>query len=235
MSRRENASSGGSSSPIAAYYRWHGNGSIEYYNKESKEKEYIDSVNLVVLDIRNSVTGWSEANKSQIRSNMIKDVNKEPLVVKTFNGKEIANGMWKDIKGDVADAEGKYTVNLICLNTATGEVVNLQLSSDNLATWMTFREKNTEAAIYDAVLKVTAGEKKKKGATKWVAPEFNLGKLSAKDDKAAEDASAIVKAYFVSFNPDARVNNAAPEPQRGGSTYQAPAYKQDEEDDDLPF
>lgn len=240
MSRRENASSG-SSSPIQTYLRWHGDGHIEYFDKSVGDKgENVtqDSVELVIIDIRSSITGWHDASESKINSNMVKDSTKEPLTVKAFKAnKPLAQGLWADIKEDVGNSGGDFTTNLIAAAKLNGSWVlaNLQLSRSNLAVWMEFRKTTTEKEIYDSTVSVTAGEKRKKGKTVFTVPSFELKKLDAKGDKAAEEAYEKVKAYFDSFKPETgRSTNAAPEPTSKRPTPQTESFKE-EEHDDLPF
>lgn len=235
MSRRENASSG-SSSPISRFLRFHGeSGHIEWY--DGQQNVTTPHVVLAILDIRSSITGWSDDNKAQLTSNLVKDLGKEELTVRPMKkgAKPLLKGIYKDMKDNIKNIGGEFTTNLIGLNKANGEIEVLQLKGSALQAYLEFRQTTTEQEIYDGLLKVSAGEERKKGKTVYIIPEFTLGKIDTKTDGLAEEAYKKVKAYFT--GEESRSDNASADTSARDAVMkntEVPATI-GEEDDDLPF
>jgi hypothetical protein len=163
MSRTERR--GGTSSPIKNYLQFSAStGTFNYYDKELKERVELDELSIILLDTRGSVTGYNQANKSQITSNLVADVGKEVLTVMAWKDKkstEVAKGIYKTIKSTVNPLGGKFTTNLICLadlGTGNGlEVSNLQFQGSALNGWINFVNDLDSNGEYDAVVKMTRG------------------------------------------------------------------------------
>lgn len=154
---------GGTSSPIKRYLQFSGStGTFSFYNKETKEREELDEVKIVVLDVRSSITGYNSTSKAQITSNMVAETGKETLkVVSWKDGKstDIAEGLYKDIKDKVKTAGGKFTANVICLvDVGFGqEVANLQFQGSSLNGWINFLSTLDRDGEYDNEITITKG------------------------------------------------------------------------------
>lgn len=161
---------GGTSSPITKYISFSGStGKINYYDKESSKNVEMDSLSLIVLDTRASISGFSESHQGGISSNLVKDTTKDSMKVIAFkNGKpsDIAEGIYKDIKDKVKDKGGKFTTNVIAMaDLGDGmQMVNVQLSGAALSSWIDFTKENPNEAFYDNVVELTAGVLSKRGA-----------------------------------------------------------------------
>ena len=118
--------SNGSKSPVKRYLSFAGNkGQVKFYDKEHKDADekgnvYLPSIDLIVLDIKASVSGYNEKASSGVSSNLLDpySTGKEEFIVKTkSNGKygEVLRGIWKDIKADADQFGGKYTTNIFAL------------------------------------------------------------------------------------------------------------------------
>lgn len=177
MSRTQK--SGTANSPVTKYISFKGSkGKLAYYDKESKEDDknvYLDSVDLVLLDIKSSITGYNESSSSQISSNLLDpySVGKEPFVVKTkINGTfgVFAQGIWKEIKAEVDGIGGKFTSNLFALaDVGNGaEIVKVELSGASLTPWIDFQSGlSSSDEVYDKKVTISRGQlcTRRKGKT----------------------------------------------------------------------
>lgn len=162
----------GSTSPIKKYISFSGStGKINYYDKNRPDGDKtveFDDLDIIVLDTRASVSGFSESHQGGIVSNMVADTTKETLKVVAFsNGKpqDIAEGIYKEIKPTIAAAGGKFTTNVIALaDLGDGmEMVNVQLSGAALNSWIDFTTENPNESYYDNVIKLSKGVLSKRG------------------------------------------------------------------------
>ena len=175
------------SNPIKFWLSWKGDvGQFQYWDGE--KNVLVDNVELFVLDRKSTVTGWNETNQSRIFANAVRNLNEE-LVVRTKN-KQIAKGLWKDIKETVNQAGGNFTVNLYALtrldNSEDLEPVCVQLDKSCLKSWTDFTEKYKLWQIYEGKLTITRGEEQKKGRVKFFVTEFALDEA---DPDIAKQAS----------------------------------------------
>lgn len=167
---------GGATSPIKKYITFSGStGTFKYWDKnlgENGENVELDSLDIIVLDTRASVSGFNEALGVGITSNLVADTTKEQLKVISFaNGKPnvLAEGLYQEIKPELSSFGGKFTQNVICLaDVGDGlEVVNLQLSGVALGSWIEFAAEHPNDAFYDYQITIKKGvlSKRSKGKT----------------------------------------------------------------------
>jgi hypothetical protein len=185
MSRSRSTS--GSNSPVKKYLSFKGSkGKVRYYDKNRAEDERdveLDSLDLIILDIKSSVSGFNEGSSSSISSNLLDPyaTGREEFVVKSkVNGSYgvVAQGIWKDIKDEVSSIGGKFTTNLFALadlNDGEGyQIVKLELNGSALSPWIEFVGSfDNERDIYDNVITITKGQlqTRKKGKNVDVSDE----------------------------------------------------------------
>lgn len=199
---------GGSSSPIKKYVSFSGaTGLFSYYDKKKEEKVELESLRFTVLDTRASITGYNESSGSGISSNMVLNTTREELKVITFNNKKpqtIAEGLYADIKGDIKEAGGKFTTNILCLaDVGDGvELINLQLAGASLNGWIDFAAEHPNDAYYDLAITVSKGSlsKREKGSTTAVTEKEEKA-LDAKLKKNPR-APRPVWFYVLSFDSE---------------------------------
>jgi hypothetical protein len=179
MSRTKRSS--GSQSPVKRYLSFAGNkGQIKFYDKEhddadSKGNVYLKDIDLIVLDIKASVSGYNEKSSSGISSNLLDpySTGKEEFIIKTKqDGKygEVLRGIWKDIKLEADSFGGKYTTNIFALaDVGDGlELVKMELNGSGLTPWIEYTKalENSEE-LYDKLIKISKGQlcARKKGKT----------------------------------------------------------------------
>lgn len=163
---------GGASSPIKKYISFSGStGTFKYWDKENKKNVELDSLDIIVLDTRASITGFNEALGVGVSSNMVVNTTKETLKVVSYsNGKPkvYAEGLYQDIKSDMSAYGGKFTTNVICLaDVGDGmEVVNLQLTGVALGSWIEFAAEHPNDAFYDYFITIGKGNLSKRAKGK---------------------------------------------------------------------
>ena len=268
MSRTKKRS--GSKSPVKRYLSFSGGkGKIKFYDKDhdssdEKGNVYLDSVDLIVLDIKASVSGYNEGTSSGISSNYLDpySTGKEEFVIKTKrDGKygEVLRGIWKD--------GAKYTTNIFALaDLGDGlEMVKLELNGSGLTPWIDYTKtlENSEE-VYDKVITVSKGDlcARKKGKTVKVsdaeykkvmaalkkdpmaerpvwfyAPSISDSDLTEEQADLAIEADEVLQKYF-----DSSGNNKGQEVEEEDETVPVAPKKlvpaegtEEEDDDDLPF
>jgi len=155
---------GGNTSPIKRYLDFRGStGTFTYYDKDKRERVELEQLELIVLDVRASVSGFDSDTSAQITSNLVAETGKDILKVVSWKDKKVTNiaeGLYKNIKDTVKAAGGKFTTNVICLCDVTGEgeeICNVQFQGSSLNGWINFIEEIGEGAEYDSVIKVKRG------------------------------------------------------------------------------
>ena len=91
------------SNPAVRWFEWNGEkGVIRFYDKDAKTNVDVPlPFTFLLLDQLATVRGWHDASASGIYANEVRDTTKDTLVVKSFKGGTIAEGLYKDIKADV--------------------------------------------------------------------------------------------------------------------------------------
>ena len=110
---RSNPHENGLTNPAVRWYEWNGeHGTVRYYDKDAKQNVEVGSdFTFMLLDQLGSVRGWHDASESGIYSNEVKDTRQEVLVVKSFKGGVLAEGIYKDIKDRINTLGGQFVAN----------------------------------------------------------------------------------------------------------------------------
>lgn len=267
MSRTRRRSA--STSPIKKWISFSGStGLFSYFDKsvgENGERVELESLSLIVLDVRASVTGYNETKKSQISSNMIANPNDDILTVVGFANKnkyEIATGIYKDIKEAVKKEKGKYTQNIIGLaDLGNGhEVVCLQVNGSALNSWINFTQLHPNDGYYDFEITFNKGALSKVDGDEFVPvtkkEEKELDAKLAKNPRAPRPVWFYLMEMSVEDLTEDQIDMAVEEDEKlqeyfssnstedkkgksngdKSSTEQEEEEDDDEEDgDDLPF
>lgn len=190
------------SSPVSKYLTFSGTkGQIKYYDTssskaDSKGNVYLESLNLAILDIKASISGYNESSASSVTSNLLNpyDVNKDKFIVKTkINGKysTFAEGGYSEIKDKLKNVNGKFTINIFgaCDLGEGYQIVRLDLSGSSLGSWLDFRDKKSDEDLYNSVVSIAKGDlcKREKGKTVKVSDkEYKDVTKALKEDPLAE-------------------------------------------------
>jgi hypothetical protein len=163
--------------PAKKFLSWSGSeGKFSYWDKEKKEKIYLDNIQIIILQRMSTITGYSNTHEAGIYSNEVVSTVDSPLNVRTFTGVEIANGLYKDLKEKIKSEGGKYTISCYaCIvddnkkaNQAL-ELVNVQFSGASLSP---FIEQKISVRDYFLWTISKNPEQQKNGAIKYWIPSF---------------------------------------------------------------
>lgn len=240
---RSNPNENTSPNPATRWFEWNGeHGVVRYYDKEAKKNVDVGSdFSFILLDQLGGVRGWHDASESGIYSNEVKDTRQEAMVVKSFKGGTLIEGIYKDIKDRVNTLGGQFVANCYIAFKNGGEkleIGSLRFKGAALGAWMEFC-KSHRADLYKKAIRIHGFTEGKKGRIVFRVPVLSSADLTPETDRAAIALDAtlqeFLKAYFKRTKKDqVEVHD---EPSGGDE------YAQDEPstpvseltDDDIPF
>jgi hypothetical protein len=199
-SNRRQAFAQPQSNPSTRFIEWKSNDKcFAYYDKEAKENKTIPlPFTFLVLDELHTIKGWNDASSSQIYSNEVKFISKEPLTVKPFKGNEIAKGLYKDIKEKIVASGGHYTKSIYVM-LEDGAIANIQLKGSAVQKWGDFTQKSRDR-LPEEWIQVKTALDGKKGAVKFWTPEFTfLKSLNEDEDNLADEAFNTLETYLKTY------------------------------------
>jgi hypothetical protein len=201
------------------YINFNADGEKGYFSYWDGTKEVsIESFDMVVLDVRQSVTGWSESNKGRIYSNTVR-TTKDTLSIKC-NKKEIFSGTYAEDKAKINALGGKFQTSVFALANLDEEIVPvvLQLASSSAGSWMAFVNDNKGMdKIYNALVGVTHGPLKVKGKVKYFEPMFELKELPQMLASEADNFDVEhLKPYFNSIDSKSKPDKEDTPPFQDG-------------------
>lgn len=207
MGRTSQSTENKISSPVKYYLTYKGDkGVFSRWDNEKKENVIYDELDIVLLDTRSSITGWSDEDQSKIYSNLVEYSTKEKFLVKAGK-KTLAEGVYQDIKDQVNKIGGSFTANIFALANIDDEFVpvNIQLHSSALSNWSDYVESTGIKNVYNQVIRLCKGEQKKKGKIEWFLLNC-VPKPLAKDDALALEADKFcidfLNPYLNQFNSE---------------------------------
>lgn len=245
----------GARNPATRWFEWTGGkdgGFVRWYDKEAKRNVDVAlPFTFLLLDELSTVKGWHEPSESGIYANEVRDTRQDVLVVRSFKGDELANGVYRDIKDMIAVKGGHYVASLYIAYKEGNELKlgNLGLKGAAAGRWMEFKRtaptkkdatgKNVRAYFADAV-KIAAFEDAKKGGTAYRVPVFKLIEISQETNNQALALDAELQAYLSEYLK--RPKAEASEPMDSGNNVTADElaeYSQplnvDRLDEPIPF
>lgn len=189
-----------STNPTAKYLAWKSTTkSFTYYDKAAGENvEVALPLKFVFLQHYHTVKGWNDATQTGIYANEVYYIGREELSVRTFKGKDIASGLYKDIKADVNAAGGKYHRSVYVM-LEDGTVANVSLKGAVVKSWSDFMEESKNL-VDNQWITIESSKDEKKGSVKYSVPVFTLGKpLNAEESNAADNAAALLKVHMDAY------------------------------------
>jgi hypothetical protein len=238
---RSDAYAGVIQSPVKKYLSWSSNEKcFTYWDKEAKEnKKLALPVKFIHYDEFATIKGWHDPSNSGIYSNEVKSTKTEKLVVRTFNNKILADGLYQDIKPSVNSAGGDYHVSLYA--EMNGEIINISLKGAALGTWSNFSKDHSKFFL-GSYINVIGAQDEKKGSVKYSVPVFQVGdkieaEVSASSDKNYDELVSYFKARKASGNSTAdEVSAPQPEPIMPPAQESfIPAFDEPADSSELPF
>lgn len=235
-----------SRNPSTRWFEWSGGadgGFVRWYDKEAKKHVTVEGPFVfLLLDELATVKGWHEPSESAILANEVRDTRQEVFVVRSFEGGELASGLYASIRDRIVALGGHFCVSLY-LAYKDGDqlkIGNLSLKGAALSAWMDFKKnagtkkdasgKSMRAYFVDAV-KIAGYEQQKKGGTVYRVPKFSLMPVSDATNQQAVALDVELQAFLTDYfkRPKAEAVKAPSEPT------QEPSRALAEMPDDLPW
>lgn len=250
----------GTRNPSTRWFEWAGGeegGYVRFYNKETKTQVPVEGAfTFLLLDELSTVKGWHEASESSIYSNEVRDTRQEVLVVRSFEGGELASGIYTSIRDRIVALGGHYCVSMY-LGYKDGEglkIGNLNLKGAAASAWMEFKRnapakkdasgKSTRAYFVDAV-KIGGYDQLKKGGTTYRVPKFVLAPVSEATNQQAVALDAELQAFLADYfkRPRSEAASETAKTEKPQETTQEPKQEPaprkpgtfDDMEDDIPF
>ena len=196
-----------STSPAKHYLRVK-SGSVNYYNKETKENVDVPvPVSFVMLDQLATVKGWSDNDQSGYWSNEVRSAGNDALTVRTSKGTK-ATGVWKDIKMNPAVAGAKFNASVyIATKGREGyEISNIAFSGASLNAWIEFVNANKGVTRGKQKVVLTGFSDEKKGAVKYQVPVFEAQDITPEELEEATKLDVELQQYLDGYFADRRTD-----------------------------
>lgn len=252
--------------PSTRWFEWHGSkGHINYWDKEAKKRITVNlPFTFLLLDELATVRGFHQASDSGITANEVRDTRQDALVVRSFEGGDIASGFYASIRDRVV-AQGGYFQASCYIAYKDGEdlkIGNLGINGAALSEWSEFKKscpdkadntgKRVRGFYVDAVV-IHGFEERKHGATDYRVPKFALKAVTPETNASAILLDAELQAFFADYLSRTRSGQTAtpvptPAPATAApasqwSAMQAPPVDEEPplrepdgfEDQDIPF
>lgn len=245
----------GARNPSTRWFEWAGGsdgGFVRWYDKDTKTNIKIEGpFTFLLLDELSTIKGWHEPSESSIFANEVKDTRQDVLVVRSFKGGDLANGIYQDIKDRVTAKGGHYVASLYVAYKDGDElrIGNLGLKGAAAGAWMDFKRnaptkkdasgKTVKSFFIDAV-KISGFEDAKKGGTAYRVPVFKLAEVGPSTNEQAITLDAELQAFLSEYLKRPKADAA--KPQNGHGESESPPYDDvpprthvDDFSDDIPF
>lgn len=190
--------------PSTRWFEWSGGntgGFVRHYDKEAKSNQ-TDPLpfTFIVLDELAKVSGWHENSESGIYSNEVRDTRQEVMLVRSFKGGELANGLYANIRDRIGNLGGYFQASIyIAYKEGNGlRLGNLALAGAALQSWMEFRRAH-RADIYKGAVTITGYTEGKKGSVVYRVPTFAMRALGDASNAQAIELDQELQAYLKGY------------------------------------
>jgi hypothetical protein len=200
-----NTSSDELKNPSTKYLEWKSNNkSFEYYDKSASKKVEVQfPLKFAFLQHYHNVKGFHDSSQGGIWSNEVFYIGSEPMTVRAFKvkGSPIASGLYKDIKGQVNAAGGRYHRSVYAVD-ANGKIINFQFKGSVVSAWSDFFDNN-KSSLENNWITIKSFQTLKKGMVTYTVPVFEIGDkidgdVSIQVDEAASEFQDYIDVYFSS-------------------------------------
>lgn len=184
-----------SSNPATKFLEWKSDDKMfAYYDKEAKENVFVKlPLTFLVLEEYHTIKGFNDADQTGIYSNEVLQTSTDEVEVKTFKGRVIAKGLYKNIKSIVESNGGRYHKSIYAV-TKEGELVNISLKGASVSKWSNFTEKGAWKRLKDEWVTIEDAEQHKKGKVEYTTPnfKFNTSLSNTEFEMVKEKATELV-------------------------------------------
>lgn len=190
--------------PSTRWFEWTGGnngGFVRHYDKEAKANHNNPlPFTFIVLDELAKVSGWHEPSESGIYSNEVRDTRQEVMLVRSFKGGELANGLYASIRDRVGNVGGYFQAS-IYVAYKEGDALrlgNLAFAGAALQSWMEFKRAH-RADIYKGAVTITGYTEGKKGSVVYRVPIFAMKALGDASNAQAIEFDKELQAYLKTY------------------------------------
>jgi len=189
--------------PATRWMEWNGEqGVVRYYDKEKKENVDLGAdLTFLLLDQLGCVNGWHDPSNSGIYSNEVRDSRAEVLLVKSFKGGVIAEGLYKAIKDRVNTAGGSFHAQCYVAYKNGGgalSIGSLKFKGAALHAWAEFAKAN-RGDLDSKAVKIEGFTEGKKGRIVYRVPVFKMVNTSAETDAQAVALDKQLQVFLDSY------------------------------------
>ena len=184
--------------PTSKFLEWKSNNkSFSFFDKDNKQNVEVKlPITFMVLEEYHKIAGFSDSDQTGIYSNEVLQIGTEEMEVKTFKGRIIAKGLYKDIKGAVNAAGGNYHKSIYAV-TNEWELINISLKGAAVSKWSNLVEKGAWKRLSDEWISIESAEDHKKGMVKYSTPNFAFNiSLSDAEYKNVEEKATLLQEYM---------------------------------------
>lgn len=229
--------------PSTRWFEWSGGkGGIKYYDKEAKVSVDVPlPFKFILLDKLATITGYSKQMGVGIFSNEVRDITREPFIVKAHKGGVIESGFYKDIKEKITSKAigGAFTVNLYLAYKDGGDlkIGSLKLRGASLGAWMEFEKKNRRDLLTKAIV-ISGSATGKTGTVIYHTPTFELADVAEEANRLATALDIELQQYLNGYFASRTVEQVTTHEEVGERVYvmeEIPTPTEAPVTDDLPF
>lgn len=187
--------------PTSKFLEWKSNNkSFAYYDKETKQNVEVKlPITFIVLEEYHCIKGFSDSDQTGIYSNEVLQIGTEEMEVRSYKGRIIAKGLYKDIKGAVNAAGGNYHKSIYAV-TKEGELINISLKGAAVSKWSKLVEKGAWKRLSDEWISIESAEDHKKGMVKYSTPNFVFNtSLSDAEFKMVKSKATELENYLTTY------------------------------------
>tara|TARA_R110002050_G_scaffold85378_2_gene182239 strand:+ start:1960 stop:2634 length:675 start_codon:yes stop_codon:yes gene_type:complete len=187
--------------PTSKFLEWKSNNkSFAYYDKETKQNVEVKlPITFIVLEEYHCIKGFSDSDQTGIYSNEVLQIGTEEMEVRSYKGRIIAKGLYKDIKGAVNAAGGNYHKSIYAV-TKEGELINISLKGAAVSKWSKLVEKGAWKRLSDEWISIESAEDHKKGMVKYSTPNFVFNtSLSENEFKTVKSKATELENYLTTY------------------------------------
>jgi hypothetical protein len=233
------------SNPSTRWFEWDSDNScVKYYDKVEKKNVMVKlPFTFLILDQTASITGWHESSKSGIYSNEVRSTKASPLLVRSFKGGTIAQGIYQDVKEKVKNEGGKFTTNVYIAYKDGSEykIGCIMFKGASLQSWSDFSKANRSKLDTDAI-QIGSYVEGKKGKVNYTTPVFKVIEASKEAGVKAIELDKVLQAYFTEYmgrptTEEAKSTTSAPSESEAKDMLAQHGWTpiEVEPEDDLPF
>ena len=187
--------------PTSKFLEWKSNNkSFSFFDKETKQNVEVKlPLTFIVLEEYHKISGFSDSDQTGIYSNEVLKIGTEEMEVRSYKGRIIAKGLYKDIKGAVNAAGGNYHKSIYAV-TKEGELINISLKGAAVSKWSKLVEKGAWKRLSDEWISIESAEDHKKGMVKYSTPNFVFNtSLSENEFKTVKAKATELENYLTTY------------------------------------